>query len=325
MKTSTRLFFLGLAVIGIVASIFYLESTTAPQVSGKTASVGDPYIELSNPSAFLNSEPFQLSDFIGKKIILVDFWTYSCINCQRTTPYLNAWWDAYKNDDFLIVGVHTPEFEFEKESSNVAQALKDLGIEYPVVLDNDRGTWNAYGNRYWPRKYLIDLDGNIVYDHIGEGGYEETEAEIQKLLGITSDMSHPSNTVDVDFEQELNPEIYLGTTRGEYIQKKPEAPQFLKKNAVYLLGNWEQASEFANPGSETDTLLMQYTAKNVYMVAGSATPTEVDVYVDDVYLKTIVIEQETLYPLVEGTDYGTHTLKLIPKGTDLQVFTLTFG
>ena len=129
--------------------------------------------EFITPSGFINTPAFKLSDIVGKKVVLIDFWTYSCINCQRTIPYLNAWYNKYKDYGLVIVGVHTPEFDFEKDQSNVAAAVQKAGITYPVVMDNDQGTWNAYGNQYWPREYLIDIDGYVVHDHIGEGGYAE--------------------------------------------------------------------------------------------------------------------------------------------------------
>lgn len=139
--------------------------------------------EISTPDAIINApEDFNLADLVGEKVILVDFWTYSCINCQRTLPYLNDWHDEYADDGLVIVGVHTPEFEFEKDYDNVLRAVEKWGIEYPVVMDNDYSTWQSYRNRYWPRKYLIDIDGFIVYDHIGEGGYDETEEKIVELL-----------------------------------------------------------------------------------------------------------------------------------------------
>ena len=139
-------------------------------------------VEIVNPSGFINTAPMKLADIIGTKIIMIDFWTYSCINCQRTTPYLNAWYKKYKDAGLEIVSIHTPEFDFEKKYDNVLAAVKKFEIMYPVILDNDYGTWSAYGNRYWPHKYLIDIDGYIVYDHIGEGAYDETERVIQKLL-----------------------------------------------------------------------------------------------------------------------------------------------
>ncbi len=136
------------------------------------------YRDIIKPSGYVNTPPLTLTSLVGKKVIMVDFMTYSCINCIRTFPYLNAWYDTYKDQGLEIVGIHTPEFAFEKKIENVREELKKYGIKFPVVLDNDYGTWNAYGNNYWPRKYLIDIDGYVVYDHIGEGGYKETEEKI---------------------------------------------------------------------------------------------------------------------------------------------------
>src|SRR3989344_6786961 len=174
----------------VVVGIFYLNSQKASRSGGESVEVKtninkeeklaryEPAKEITTPDGFINidGEPITISEFIGKKVILVDFWTYSCINCQRTTPYLNAWYKKYgstllttSSPGLVIIGLHTPEFEFEKNYQNVLEATKKMGIKYPVVLDNDYSTWNAYQNRFWPRKYLIDIDGYIVYDHIGEG------------------------------------------------------------------------------------------------------------------------------------------------------------
>jgi len=187
-----------LVLVAIFGSIYYLNSQKAETGNSgqsaenniKIASMAkedkakmyEPAKEISSPDAFINSDPFEISDLIGKKVILVDFWTYSCINCQRTLPYLNAWYDKYKDKGLEIVGIHTPEFDFEKEYTNVVEAVKKFDIKYPVVMDNDFSTWHSYNNRYWPRKYLIDIDGYIIYDHIGEGGYDETEQKIQEAL-----------------------------------------------------------------------------------------------------------------------------------------------
>ena len=143
--------------------------------------------EITTPDGFINTDgkPVTIGEFVGKKVVLLDIWTYSCINCQRTTPYLNAWYEKYKDDGLVIIGLHTPEFEFEKVYQNVLDATNRLGIKYPVVLDNDYSTWNAYQNRFWPRKYLIDIDGFVVYDHIGEGAYEETETKDKGIAGGT--------------------------------------------------------------------------------------------------------------------------------------------
>src|SRR5918911_1771989 len=146
----------------------FIKAPEFAQISG--------YINTPN-----NNNPLTLSSLKGK-VVLVDFWTYSCINCIRTIPYLNDWNQKYADKGLVIVGVHSPEFEFEKNYDNVKAAVQRLGITYPVVLDSDHGTWNAYGNQYWPRHYLIDAQGYIRDNHIGEGGYEQTEKTIQSLL-----------------------------------------------------------------------------------------------------------------------------------------------
>ena len=140
--------------------------------------------DLSSVDGYINTDnlPITISQYKGKKVVLLSIWTYSCINCQRTLPYLNSWYTKYEDKGLVIIGLHTPEFAFEKVQKNVEDAVKKYDINYPVVLDNDFSTWNAYENRYWPRKYLIDIDGFIVYDHAGEGDYDVTEKAIQQAL-----------------------------------------------------------------------------------------------------------------------------------------------
>ena len=142
------------------------------------------FIDISSPDGFINTdgEEITISEFIGKKVVLLDMWTYSCINCQRTLPFVNDWYKKYENQGLEVIGLHTPEFAFEHKIENVQDAVERFEIKFPVVLDNDFSTWRAYKNRYWPRKYLIDIDGFVVYDHIGEGAYDKTEAKIQELL-----------------------------------------------------------------------------------------------------------------------------------------------
>ena len=137
--------------------------------------------EFAGISAWLNSPPLTLESLRGK-VVLVQFWTYSCINCVRTLPYVTKWYDTYKDKGFVVVGVHTPEFAFERETTNVETAIKRFGIKYPVAQDNQYRTWRGFGNQYWPAVYLIDKQGRIVYTHFGEGDYAQTEAQIRRLL-----------------------------------------------------------------------------------------------------------------------------------------------
>ncbi len=167
-----------LAAIGI--AVVYNLATNAIAESPKVGDQGvaPEFVGINN---WLNSAPLSMQDLRGK-VVLVDFWTYACGNCVNTLPYVKQWYDKYKDQGLVVVGVHTPEFPFEKSTANVQAALKRFDIRYPVAQDNAYGTWSAYRNQYWPALYLIDANGRIVYQHYGEGRYAETEAAIRKLL-----------------------------------------------------------------------------------------------------------------------------------------------
>lgn len=169
------------SVVQVIAKTIKKVVPSPPVVPPKAM---DTYTEFVNPSGFVNSEPFTMADYVGKKIILVEFITYTCINCQRTFPFMKQWHETYTKDGLLVIGIHTPEFAYERDRDNVIAAMKKEGITFPIVQDNEYATWNAYKNRFWPHRYVIDYDGNVVFDHIGEGAYAETEAVIQKLLQI---------------------------------------------------------------------------------------------------------------------------------------------
>lgn len=302
--------------------------------------------DISTPNGFINTNnsPITISEFKGKKVVLLDIWTYSCINCQRTIPYLNEWHKEYEDEGLVIIGLHTPEFSFEKVQKNVEKAVKDFDIKYPVVLDNDFSTWQAYKNQYWPRKYLVDIDGYIVYDHAGEGQYKETEVAIQKALReradrldmnlkVSSNISKPGSVISVDFGKVGSPEIYFGSSRnsllangkngisGEQVLSLPSTISF---NKLYLSGTWNMTSEYAESKS-VGSVVFKYEAKNVYITAGSSQGIEVEIYKDGVFVKNLTIKDETLYSLIQDTDYGKHTLKIVVPKAGLQAFTFTFG
>ena len=257
--------------------------------------------EFEKVTGFINTKPISLADLKGK-VVLVDFWTYSCINCIRTIPYLVDWNEKYADKGLVIVGVHAPEFEFEKNIDNVKESVKRFGIKYPVIQDNDKGTWNAYENQYWPRKYLVDNEGYIRYDHIGEGGYTETERVIQALLqernaeiGLdTSPTSSNNNTVtetttsapenaqSVDFSKINSPELYFGYQLARAPLGNPEGfkpnqtvdytlattGSNIKLNVIYLDGTWKNNADNMKLQSETGRIALVYSAKSVNMVAG---------------------------------------------------------
>ncbi len=299
--------------------------------------------DLSSIDGYINTDgkPITIREFKGKKVVLLDIWTYSCINCQRTLPYLNEWHKKYEDEGLVIIGLHTPEFAFEHVQKNVENAVKEFGVKYPVVLDNDFSTWRAYRNQYWPRKYLIDIDGFVVYDHAGEGKYQETEKAIQNVLeerkqrlsldmDISKDISEPVNKVEVQQGRVQSPEIYFGSERNEYLANFPSngqnftIPSKTDFNKLYLGGAWTFAPEYAENAGGGE-VIFKYHAKNVYMVAHSEKGADVEVYVDEQLVDTLHFSEEKLYDIVKGVEYGPHTLKLKIKKGSVKMYTFTFG
>ncbi len=367
MTSTTRLILL-VVVLAIGGAIWYLEparpqvspAVNLPMASSMRQSIKAKEYptakEIADPSGFINSDPFKISDFIGKKVIMVDFWTYSCINCQRTLPYLTAWDAKYRDQGLEIIGVHTPEFDFEKNIDNVRAAVAKYGIKYPVVLDNNHATWDAYGNRYWPHKYLIDIDGFIVYDHIGEGSYDETEREIQTLLkerqevlgsqqAVSTDIARPKSA-ETPEALPTTPEIYFGASRNEYLgngvrgsvgEQVFQPPAAMSSDMLYLLGSWDVQPEYTETKSKGASIVLKYHAGKVFMVASSPTPVVVRVMRDGKPLtdirgadvaadSTVTIHEARLYRLIEDpSGYGEHTIQLEIDSPALQAYTFTFG
>lgn len=279
--------------------------------------------ELSSIDAYINTngEPITLEQFRGKNVVLLDIWTYSCINCQRTLPYLNEWYEQYHDQGLEIIGLHTPEFAFEHRVENVQQAVDEFNIKYPVVLDNDFSTWRAYGNRYWPRKYLIDIDGRIVYDHAGEGDYDGTARAIEVALAERNARLGISGTIDasaigvvpegvIPAVRNRSPEMYFGTAR--------------RARELVFNNEWVFTREHAE-SMDGASVQVEYAAQRVYMVAGAAEPTQVDVYQDGALIQTITVHEEKLYSIIDGEVYGEHMLELKVRGAGLRAFTFTFG
>lgn len=370
MKNTITLIIAGILIVG---AILFLQSySNSPQGDGgqvvevvsnrpgmdieKKAMMFERAKEITTPNGFINTDGITIDELVGKKVILVDFWTYSCINCQRTTPYLNAWYDKYADDGLEIIGMHTPEFEFEKELSNVQQAVEKFKIKYPVVLDNDFSTWRAYQNRFWPRKYLIDIDGFIVYDHIGEGGYEETEKKIQELLKERADRLKLDQEIDsdiADIEEETRntastPEIYFGASRNELLgngqahrrgKQTFTLPEKLRDNLLYLEGEWEIFEEYAESKSPNAKILLPYEASNVFTVASADQSVDVTITRDGNSLNDaagsdtiftegkdhIVVQQNQLYRLIESEKSGKYLLEMSVSDPGFKIYTFTFG
>jgi cytochrome c biogenesis protein CcdA/thiol-disulfide isomerase/thioredoxin len=299
--------------------------------------------ELKQGGDWFNSNPLILSGLRGK-VVLVDFWTYSCINCQRTIPFVRSWWETYKNQGLVIIGVHAPEFEFEKDSNNVKKAISDFSITYPVMQDNEYATWRAYDNHYWPAKYLIDKDGVIRYTHFGEGNYAETEKMIQQLLDETGIVAKDTNTsIPEIINYAQTPETYLGYARidnfvsPETIEENKmsvySTPSLLSPNTFAYTGNWTVMSEYANPKKGAQ-LLYNFDAKEVYLVARPKSGTStMRVYLDDSLQAfgednisgTVMIHADKLYKLIRLTEPGRHILRLQFEDDNTEVYAFTFG
>lgn len=287
--------------------------------------------EIVGISAWLNSEPLTLEQLKGK-VVLLDFWTYSCINCVRTLPHVKQWYESYKDHDFTIIGIHTPEFAFEKSIKNVESAIKRFGITYPVALDNDYQTWRAYNNHYWPAHYLIDQSGTIVKTHFGEGNYVEMEDAIRALLN----MPPCKKAEEPPCKKPLTPETYLGFERGDHyhpsLQLQKNIPATyqtmgtLGDNQVGLQGSWTIEPTFIISNSNTSTLELNFTAAHVYLVMQSDQPKEIIVHLDGTVMPDkIVVHDARMYEILDlKNDYERHILKLeCPEGIKAYVF--TFG
>ena len=282
-------------------------------------------------STWINSKPLTLASLRGK-VVLVDFWTYSCVNCIRTLPYVEHWYDTYRKDGFVVVGVHTPEFAFEHVPSNVERAVKSFGITYPVALDDDYGTWTAWGNQYWPAEYYIDRQGDVRYAHFGEGDYAKTESVIRTLLAEKKLPAPVSGSIsDRTPQGVLTPETYLGTARLERFVGTPVVPgreatytipQDVPRNDVACGGRWLVGKEHIVAG-EGARLRLSYHARNVYLVLGGKGTVQVSV--DGKPEKTVAVTSDRLYTLVERPGPAAdHTLDLsFSPGTEAYAF--TFG
>ncbi|HEQ72250.1 MAG TPA: cytochrome c biogenesis protein DipZ [Spirochaetia bacterium] len=298
---------------------------------------------LTQGGSWLNSKPLTTADLEGRAV-LIDFWTYSCINCIRTFPYLTAWDAAYRDHGLVIIGVHTPEFAFERDTGNVARAVHDFGIRYPVVQDNQFKIWRAFNNRYWPAHYLFDRTGKLQYHHFGEGKYTATEKAIQAQLGLMN-MPLVSERVNPTRAETPNrtPEIYLGYNRAEGFASRESSigdkvqsysiPATLEQGRWALSGDWIREKERVRSGGP-GVLALRFRAEKVYIVLGpvegKANPT-VTVTVNGERVTTpdaengvITVDGYRLYQLYDGQEPLEGTVRIETSGP-LAAYSFTFG
>jgi cytochrome c biogenesis protein CcdA/thiol-disulfide isomerase/thioredoxin len=312
--------------------------------------------EFIGITKWLNPEKALTMESLKGKVVLVDFWTYTCINCIRTLPYVTSWYDKYKDDGFVVIGVHTPEFEFEKNTTNVLQAIKQYNIHYPVAQDNNFATWNAYSNQYWPAKYLIDKNGVIRYTHFGEGEYETTEKAIQVLLKETGkDVSKDILKLsDQTPKERLSPETYLGSKRMEYLYPNGHISNGkyrlvlsdnIPVNSFSLGGEWQVTDEYSrNLVTPKPILEYRFYANKVFLVLkpGFGTPVtggKVKVFLDgelvnetnagidvDVEKGIVLVNKDNLYNLIDLKGKpGEHLLRLEFEDLGIEAYAFTFG
>jgi cytochrome c biogenesis protein CcdA/thiol-disulfide isomerase/thioredoxin len=295
-----------------------------------------PAPALTGVTGWLNTpdgKPLDPASVRGK-VILIDFWAYSCINCQRAIPHVIDWYNRYRDSGFLVIGVHTPEYAFERVPANVASGAEGLHIDYPIALDNDYGTWNNFQNLYWPAEYLIDANGTVRHTKFGEGDYDGTEKLIRELLVAAHpgvQLPGPVNAADTTPKTMLTPESYLGVQRagnysgnGDY--KSGTAtfsyPATLASDKFALRGSWTLDDQGATADSDDSAIRLNYTAKDVYaVVGGTGTLT---VTRDGKTTTTTIGGAPTLHQIV--ADDAAHRDQLdmqVSKG--LQVFSFTFG
>jgi thiol-disulfide isomerase/thioredoxin len=341
-----------LVLISVVAVVVAAQTDPDRLAGGSTdpqhLPVGKPAGPLDGASAWINSPPLGPDQLAGK-VVVYDFWTYSCVNCVRTIPYIRALYDRYGKDGLVVVGVHSPEFDFEQVRSNVEAASRRLGVTYPVAMDNDHNIWDAFRNAYWPTTYVADRDGSIRYKHIGEGGHQETEDALRTLLGV--DPASPraaspgAEAPPADLEK-ITPETYLGTKRGAaragpglITYPEPPAPA---TNTVRLAGKWFGEEEKVTAGEAGAAIVAAYRANevNLVMTPPKTGPIDVQLELDGRPLGPgfrtvdtladdagtfVHVDHDGLYRLVLTPGIEEHTLRVIARQPEVAAFAFTFG
>jgi thiol-disulfide isomerase/thioredoxin len=320
--------------------------STASSVPGQNQGSGPLAPDFAGIDHWLNSSPLTMSGLRGK-VVLVDFWTYSCINCIRTLPYVESWYQKYAADGLVIVGVHTPEFAFEHDTGNVTAAIARFGITYPVAQDNEFQTWAAYNNQYWPADYLIDAGGHIRETHFGEGDYAKTEASIRTLLSEAGSVALPtpgSSEAAPPFGSGQTPETYLGSDRSSSLANRGSTPAGtgtfifpgqLADDAFALNGTFDVQPEYITATTSGDQLEISFQARDVYLVMAADTPVPVTVKVtgangaqgtEEVGVDgSLTVGPARLYHLVHLSAAARGTVTITFNASGAHAYAFTFG
>jgi len=338
--------------------MFHAPMPTTVVIDGATLGDEGMLPELNGAVAWLNSPPLTREALRGK-VVLVDFWTYSCINCLRSLPYVKAWADKYKDAGLVVIGVHAPEFAFEKDLGNVDKAVRDLDVNYPIAIDNNYAIWNAFGNHYWPAHYFIDARGRIRYHHFGEGEYDHSERVIQQLLHERGGNLAPVSLVALstrgtqaspDLQDQDSPETYIGYARvsgfvspGPVAENKTDryhVPAQLKLNQWGLAGSWSIGAENATLVDAPGQIMYRFHARDLHLVLGPAVdgkPVRFKVKIDGVAPQRDhgmdtdeqgrgVVTRHRLYQLIrQRGEIKDRTFEIEFLDPGAQAFAFTFG
>ncbi len=291
--------------------------------------------EISGIKEWINSKSLKISHLKGK-VVLIDFWTYSCINCLRTLPHITKWDQMYRDKGLVIIGIHAPEFAFEKNFDNVKKAVGRYNIKYPVALDNDLVTWRNFDNHYWPAHYLIDQSGDIVESHFGEGNYEETENKIRQLLGIKGDAVAEQEKLNFSFGQTA--ETYLGYSRAQNFYSPQQQinklitysfPDDLPRHGWALSGKWKIEKERIVAQEKNAKLRLHFKSKKVFLVMGNqgSQPITVQVKLNGKELKNspLQVDKHMLYELLSQDDNEAGIVEIEAANFGLEAYAFTFG
>jgi thiol-disulfide isomerase/thioredoxin len=354
MSRARRLLPLGFVLLGIAIVI---AATRLDFLQGDTPRGGarrDPAPEFTEIAGWLNTQPLTLKKLRGK-VVLIDFWAYSCVNCVRTFPALRQMYARYQPFGLEIVGVHAPEFTFEKSASNVRDAIRRNNLPWPVALDNEMATWAAFDNHYWPHVYLIDAKGDIRFDHIGEGGDELIQTHLRALLRENhATLPAPVDFTEISPTRNMTPEIYAGYQRGsvEGTVGNPEGyrPGQIVDYArvasgaiadagpggkVFLAGRWRATDEYLEAAEDGARLDLRFQARDVFFVAAAPSPADVRLTLDgkqviaadvgaDASNGVVRVSRSDLYRLIALDRAGEHTLTLTAE-KGFRLYTFTFG
>jgi thiol-disulfide isomerase/thioredoxin len=348
-----RVIYLVAAVVLVVlagTSILVATQSDPSAISGK---VNTKNLPVKGPApalhakGWINSAPLTPADLKGK-VVLYDFWTYSCINCVRTLPYVRALYDRYRANGLVVIGIHSPEFDFEKVHKNVLAATKRLDVTWPVALDDDMTIWNAFDNQYWPADYVADRNGHLRYTHFGEGDYANTENVLRTLLGVPTSAPRASKVrAEPESDQQVNPESYLDVEHGQIGVNAGvhdySAPAQVEAPDIALGGRWNGEDEKIVSAGNGATIVIGVHAEEVNLVLASATghPADVtvtldgrpvpanlrgsDVHVDATGQTVVTVTAPNMYRIILAPTVEDHELTFATQGSGVEAYDFTFG